>query len=205
MSTISASTTTTTAYKVTADTTGTLVLQTGATPTTAVTIDTSQNVGIGGTPTKKFDVFGSLGNFQVDSSGNNAYFTRNGASAINTVGASSSFYCIANTNGVLLSNGATSWASASDERMKDIIEPISNATEKVATLRTVIGKYKTEDGVRRSFLIAQDVQAVFPEAVTEVNPDEGDTYLSLAYTDLIPLLTAAIQELNAKITALENK
>lgn len=46
MSTISASTTTTTAYKVTADTTGTLVLQTGATPTTAVTIDGSQNVCI---------------------------------------------------------------------------------------------------------------------------------------------------------------
>jgi hypothetical protein len=44
MSTISASTTTTTAYKVTADTTGTLVLQTGATPTTALTIDGSQNV-----------------------------------------------------------------------------------------------------------------------------------------------------------------
>jgi hypothetical protein len=44
MSTISASTTTTTAYKVTADTTGTLVLQTGSTPTTAVTIDGSQNV-----------------------------------------------------------------------------------------------------------------------------------------------------------------
>ncbi len=49
MSTISASTTSTTAYKVTADTTGTLVLQTGSTPTTAVTIDTSQNVGIGTT------------------------------------------------------------------------------------------------------------------------------------------------------------
>jgi len=47
MSTISASTTTTTAYKVTADTTGTLVLQTGSTPTTAVTIDASQNVGVG--------------------------------------------------------------------------------------------------------------------------------------------------------------
>lgn len=46
MSTISASTTSTTAYKVTADTTGTLVLQTGATPTTAVTIDGSQNVKV---------------------------------------------------------------------------------------------------------------------------------------------------------------
>jgi hypothetical protein len=44
MSIISSSTTSTTAYKVTADTTGTLVLQTGSTPTTAVTIDTAQNV-----------------------------------------------------------------------------------------------------------------------------------------------------------------
>jgi hypothetical protein len=44
MSTISASTTSTTAYKVTADTTGTLVLQTGSTPTTAVTIGTDQSV-----------------------------------------------------------------------------------------------------------------------------------------------------------------
>jgi hypothetical protein len=49
MSTISASTTTTTAYVVTADTTGTLVLQTGATPTTALTIDTSQNLTLAGT------------------------------------------------------------------------------------------------------------------------------------------------------------
>ena len=44
MSTISASTTSTTAYKVTADTTGALVLQTGATPTTAVTISSAQVV-----------------------------------------------------------------------------------------------------------------------------------------------------------------
>ena len=62
MSTISSSTTSTTAYKVTADTTGTLVLQTGATPTTAVTIDTSQNVGIGtASPTQKLQVHGSSG------------------------------------------------------------------------------------------------------------------------------------------------
>lgn len=44
MSTISASTTSTTAYKVTADTTGALVLQTGATPTTAVTVAADQSV-----------------------------------------------------------------------------------------------------------------------------------------------------------------
>ena len=44
MTTISSSTTSTTAYKVSADTTGTLVLQTGATPTTAVTISSAQVV-----------------------------------------------------------------------------------------------------------------------------------------------------------------
>lgn len=46
MSIISASTTSTTAYKVTADTTGTLVIQTGTSPTTAATFDTSGNVKI---------------------------------------------------------------------------------------------------------------------------------------------------------------
>ena len=61
MSTISSSTTSTTAYKVTADTTGTLVLQTGATPTTAVTVDASQNVGIGtASPATKLDVNGNI-------------------------------------------------------------------------------------------------------------------------------------------------
>lgn len=47
MSKIKASTTSTTAYQVEADTTGTLVFQTGATPTTALTIDGSQNLGVG--------------------------------------------------------------------------------------------------------------------------------------------------------------
>jgi hypothetical protein len=50
MSIVSCSTTTTTAYKVTADTTGTLVLQTGSTPTTAATFDANQNMGLGVTP-----------------------------------------------------------------------------------------------------------------------------------------------------------
>jgi hypothetical protein len=44
MSTIKSSTTLTTAYSVEADTTGTLVFQTGATPTTALSIDASQVV-----------------------------------------------------------------------------------------------------------------------------------------------------------------
>ena len=100
----------------------------------------------------------------------------------------------ASGTGVYLANGGTSWIGLSDETTKDIIEPIQNAAEKVSSLRAVIGKYKTdEEGVRRSFLIAQDVQAVLPEAVNE----NYDGKLGLSYTDVIPLLVAAIQELKA--------
>ena len=106
------------------------------------------------------------------------------------------------SGGVYLASGGTSWTSASDERGKNIIEPISNAVQKVSALRAVIGKYKTdEEGTRRSFLIAQDVQAVFPEAVS-VGTDDQQT-LGVAYTDTIPLLVAAIKELTARVAQLE--
>ena len=106
------------------------------------------------------------------------------------------------STGVFLSDGSTSWSSSSDERQKNIIEPISDATKKVASLRAVIGSYKSDEtNKRRSFLIAQDVQQVLPEAVTET----PDGFLGVAYSDVIPLLVAAIQELSAKVAALEAK
>lgn len=139
------------------------------------------------------------------------------------------------SGGVDLLSGGTSWTAVSDERYKVIIEPISDALNKVSSLRSVIGSYKTKDRThhqnqvdgfgeneiskfedvkvsefsmegktenkRRSFLIAQDVQKVLPEAVT-VKDDEHGT-LSLSYTDVIPLLVAAIKELKVEVDALK--
>ena len=109
---------------------------------------------------------------------------------------------IAASGGVKLTTNATSWVANSDERAKDIIEPISNAVQKVSTLRSVIGKYKTDsEGTRRSFLIAQDVQAVLPEAVDATDEDN----LGVRYTETIPLLVAAIKEQQATIEALTQR
>jgi len=107
---------------------------------------------------------------------------------------------VSSTGGVILANGATAWAAVSDERKKDIIEPISNALAKIGSLRSVIGKYKDEEnGTRRSFLIAQDVQNVLPEAVDTIKDE-----LVLRYSDVIPLLVAAIKELTARVVTIEN-
>jgi len=111
------------------------------------------------------------------------------------------------SNGVYLNGAAaTSWSSASDERVKTDLKPIENAATKVSTLRAVTGRYKTDEvGVSRSFLIAQDVQAVLPEAVGAAVMSDGSEVLGLAYTEVIPLLVAAIKELKAEIDLLKGK
>lgn len=146
----------------------------------------------------------------------NGWTTSSANTSMNLVGPGELYMYAGGTGGVVLTRGATSWASVSDESMKDIIEPITNAANKVASLRAVIGKYKTdEDGTRRSFLIAQDVQKVLPEAVgtilTQPEVDENDIYantkreekLSISYTDVIPLLVAAIKEQQEQINELK--
>lgn len=132
-------------------------------------------------------------------SGATKWIIGNGAASENGV---FQIYDNVNGTGVQLSRGATSWAAISDERLKDIIEPITDAATKVATLRAVIGKYKTDEvGMRRSFLIAQDVQAVLPEAVDSTNTEQ----LEVRYTEVIPLLVAAIKEQQALITTLTDR
>jgi hypothetical protein len=104
--------------------------------------------------------------------------------------------------GMYMIYGGTSWTSSSDERVKTDLVPIENAASKISSLRAVTGRFKTDDvGASRAFLIAQDVQAIFPEAVDASNPES----LGLQYADMIPLLVAAIKELEARLAALEAK
>lgn len=143
-------------------------------------IDSSGNLLVGNTA-----VSGNNALLEVrKNSGNIAYFYNNAGT------------------GVYLAAGNNSWTAASDERLKTDLKPIENAAQKVSTLRAVTGRYIVdEEGVSRSFLIAQDVQAVLPEAVDASDPDK----LGVQYTDTIPLLVAAIKELTARLEALEAK
>jgi hypothetical protein len=113
--------------------------------------------------------------------------------------------------GVTLSSGGNSWGSFSDERLKTDLIPIDDGLNKILMLRALTGRFKTdEEGKSRSFLIAQDVQKVLPEAVYDDKSE--DKILSLQYTDVIPLLVKAIQESHqiqleqqATITSLQDR
>lgn len=161
---------------------------------------------------------GSSGNalvLRTDNDNSNLInFNRNGVAAgtfVSTGGGTPNIQWLANnqayviaggSGGVTLASAATAWAAVSDETLKTDLAPIQSGAEKVGSLRAVTGRYKTDaESMSRSFLIAQDVQKVLPEAVST----DADGTLSLRYTEVIPLMVAAIQELTTRLAALENK
>jgi hypothetical protein len=173
--------------------------------TQAMTLDASGNLLVGTTSLIAGSASGSLNivgantqQIQIrNSSATAGEYWRQAVDSSNTI------YILNNAStGVSITSGATSWSAVSDERLKDIIEPIGNAVAKVGSLRSVIGKYKTDsEGTRRSFLIAQDVQSVLPEAVDTTNADA----FGVRYSEVIPLLVAAIKELTARVQTLETR
>ena len=99
----------------------------------------------------------------------------------------------------------TGFTNVSDEREKENIETISGATELVKQLRGVTHKWKDKrDDETHHGLIAQEVQKVVPDVVSEGAAKEGETpTLGVAYQKLVPLLIESIKELEARITELE--
>ena len=86
----------------------------------------------------------------------------------------------------------------SDARLKSDLEPIPDALAKVSRL-TGYTYTRKDTGARQTGVIAQDVQQVLPEAVT----DCGD-HLALAYGNMVGLLIEAIKELKAEIEELKH-
>ena len=83
----------------------------------------------------------------------------------------------------------------SDERLKDNIETIDNALDKVMNMR---GVTFTREGRQSTGVIAQEMQKIMPEVVF----DKGE-YLSVAYGNMVGVLIEAIKDLKAEIDELK--
>lgn len=101
----------------------------------------------------------------------------------------------------------TTVQSASDARFKENIVNSTQGLDVITALRPVRFDIKESSGVSAKTnqigFIAQEVKAVFPDAVDVwgESDDPENPYLSLGATALIPVLVKAIQELNAKVDA----
>jgi hypothetical protein len=124
-------------------------------------------------------------------------------------------------------NGAASLVgtltqNASDKRLKDNVKNIDNALNKVMALNGVTFnwndiavEYGWSPRIKNNDVgvIAQDVQAVLPQAIDFAPFDRddnqqsksGENYLTVQYEKIVPLLIEAIKELKAEIEELKNK
>jgi hypothetical protein len=96
----------------------------------------------------------------------------------------------------------------SDESLKENIEVIPNALEKISSLTGYTFDRNDIEAPRQTGVIAQEVQKVLPEAVIE----NHDGILAVAYGNMMGLMIEGMKELQetnielkARIEALENK
>ncbi|UNA01812.1 hypothetical protein PVA8_122 [Vibrio phage PVA8] len=95
----------------------------------------------------------------------------------------------------------------SDRRLKKNIKLIDNALNKVGELNGYTydkrSSFDSDEYIRETGVIAQEVEKVLPEAVME--SDDEERILSVAYGNMNGLLIEAIKELNAKVDTLQNE
>jgi hypothetical protein len=110
---------------------------------------------------------------------------------------------------------STQFATSSDYRLKENITPMTGALEKVAKLKPCTYIWKADGSSGQGF-IAHELSEVCPQAVSgekdavfengSINPQGIDTsYLVATLTSAIQEQQAIIEELKARLTALESK
>jgi hypothetical protein len=103
--------------------------------------------------------------------------------------------------------GAGAYVNGSDARIKENIVSIDSGLDVVNKLNPVTYTYKedwSKDQSTQTGFIAQELLvALEGKNYVDGIVQQGGEYMSVAYQNIIPLLTKSIQELSAKVEALE--
>ena len=98
---------------------------------------------------------------------------------------------------------AFSNTTSSDERLKQNIEPISDALSIVDQLKGVHFEWR-KDGKKSLGFIAQEVEKVLPELVTESEDlNDGEIYKGVNYSVMVAVLVEAVKEQQKQIDELK--
>ena len=90
----------------------------------------------------------------------------------------------------------------SDVILKDNIDTIDNALDRVKGMRGVFFERKDNKQERQTGVIAQEVEPFLPEVVRETKDEKK--IKSVAYGNMVGVLIEAIKELNAKVEELQH-
>ena len=130
-----------------------------------------------------------------------------------------SYWINDDNDGVYMTYGGTSWQVHSDERIKENITSLGTVLPDLVNMRCVKYNKKGKSDTKIGF-IAQDWQSKFPEVVDEddgfmvesdgsivakADTESTDKVKSVAYTETIPVLLKAIQELKAENDSLKSR
>jgi hypothetical protein len=127
-------------------------------------------------------------------------------------GAGAQFIGFSNSGGAIIGSitssgeGAVAYNTSSDYRLKENVQPMQGALDKVAALKPVTYTWKA-DGSEGQGFIAHELQAVVPDCVTgekdAVDENGNPQYQGVDTSFLVATLVSAIQELKAEVDALK--
>jgi hypothetical protein len=119
----------------------------------------------------------------------------------------STAYAVAfyNTNGLVgrisTSGSATTYSTSSDQRLKENIADADDAGSKIDAIQVRQYDWKADGSHQDYGMIAQELQAVAPEAVSV--PEDSEEMMGVDYSKLVPMLIKEIQSLRNRVAQLE--
>lgn len=172
-----------------------------------------------GVGTSQFDAILCHGDAGSSGSLTATGFGNTGTYSPSTITTNSSMTITAGGNGgVILTSGATSWASTSQRRLKDRFEPIVDALGIIDKHKFELGNYKVdaEGAKKRAFVFYEDARRWWPVAANDVpahtliDPETGrkrrvKAFKGVAKEEYVPLLGQSIKELIAENRALKSR
>jgi hypothetical protein len=151
---------------------------------------------------------GSSSYLAINNAGANAGIYASISSSASGTGATT-FFSFSKTGtqvGTITTNGsATAYNTSSDRRLKNNIAPADNAGSVIDAIEVVKHDWKVGGHVRCG-VIAQDLYAIVPEAVTVGDADDVEEFKNpwgVDYSKLVPMLVKELQSVRARLAALE--
>jgi hypothetical protein len=114
-----------------------------------------------------------------------------------------------NVGEITHNNSSTSYVTTSDYRLKENVSYDFDATTRLKQLKPARFNFIADANTTVDGFLAHEVSSIVPEAISgekdAVDEDGNPQYQGIDQSKLVPLLVKTIQELEARITALETQ